>query len=1102
MNARTSERQIRRRFRTNARPHVGPVVSPLEPRRLLSGGDLDTTFGVGGKVTTDLPTSTTNYGTAMVRQPDGKVVVAGTTMPVFGRDADFAVTRFNPDGTPDAGFGDGGTVVIDFDRRHEEAQGVALDTAGNIVVTGYSAVDNRYFGVDFAVARLTPGGAPDPTFDGDGRRRVDFSGNEDYPSAVEVQADGRIVVAGRSRTTAATSRDGFALARLNADGSDDAAFGGGGRVVQLLGMRNASVSDVVVDGSGRIVAAGYAEVPGADFAVARYNPNGTPDTTFDGDGVVTTPVHNGNDYGLAVALAPGGKIVVGGHARFTSTTRSEFDFAAVRYLDNGALDTTFDLDGKATVDFGGLAPGPTYRDDAAYGVAVDGQGRVVLVGSSGNPGTSFPTNPGHFAVARLTAAGRPDTSFSLDGRYRADFESVLVDVALEPGGAVVAAGSTSVVAGTNGDALLARIGAGGTPDPLFGGAGGRGDGTVIHDVIGPGYQTGRAVAIDAAGRILTGGSSERYRDQLGNWAITRHLADGTLDTSFGRGGAVLTDFAGQFDDLNALLVQPDGRILAAGLARGADPGEDGFAVARYTPDGALDPTFGGGTGKVVLLMFDNLWGGDEGAHAMALDEAGRIVLAGWAEPPNGGSGTAIGVARLLPSGERDVSFGGEGMVRTVVAGAGSAWVMAHAVAVAPGGKVVVAGGAGDGGSAFVVARYNDNGTLDATFDGDGVALTPFVPGDVTSARSVAVDAAGRITAGGTTGGGGGDFALARYNPNGTLDPTFGAGGRVTTDVAGFGDTLSSLVLLPDGSVVATGTAATEGTGAGRTPWDIAVVRYTPTGALDARFGGDGKVTTDFHGGADTGGAVAVDPEGRVVVAGTAVVPGRSSDLALVRYEGVPRDTGVADVFLGGSAWSAGFRSALGDAELGGSAGLRVDGGSASPLPWANLDRITANFTRTVSATDVTLRVRGTNVAEYAVAGFSLAADGMSATWTLARPVGADRISVEIDTGDAVPPHSSTANVLPGDANRSGGAVNVADLLAVRRGRTAYSPFRDLNGDGRINALDEVLARVNQRRQLPAGPATAAQSDEARPLNATARRTPPRRDLFGVSPILA
>ena len=1097
MNARAS--RIRRRAaRAAAGRQPVPAVSALEPRRLLSGGDLDATFGVGGKVTTDLPASTQNFGMAMVRQPDGKVVVVGTSMPVMGRDTDFAVTRFHPDGTPDAGFGDGGTAVVDFDRRFEQAQGVALDAAGNIVVAGYSAVDGRFFGLDFAVARLTPDGALDPTFDGDGRRRVDFSGGEDEASAVEVQSDGRIVLAGRSRTTAAGSRSGFALARLDADGSDDATFGAGGRVVQLLGTRNATAADVAVDGAGRIVAAGYAEAPGADFAVARYNPDGTRDTTFDGDGVVTTPVHNSNDYASAVALAPGGKIVVGGQARSTSTTRAESDFAAVRYLDNGALDATFDLDGKATVDFGGFAPGPTYRDDRAYGMAVDGQGRVVLVGESADPGTSYPPPPGHFAVARLTATGRLDSSFSLDGRYRAGFPSALVDVVFEPGGAVVATGTTSVVVGTSGDALLARIGAGGTPDPLFGGPGGRGDGTVAHDVIGPGYQTAHAVAIDAAGRILTGGDSEVYRGERGNWAITRHLADGTLDASFGRGGVVLTDFAGQYDDLHALLVQPDGKILAAGMARGGDTGEDGFAVARYTPDGALDPTFGGGTGKVMLVMFDNLWGGDEAAHAMALDEAGRIVLAGWAQPPNGGSGTAIGVARLLPSGDRDVSFGGEGMVRTVVAGAGSAWVMAHAVAVAPGGKVVVAGGAGDGGSAFVVVRYNDNGTLDGTFDGDGITVTAFVPGDVTSATSVAVDAAGRITAGGTTAG---DFALARYNPDGTLDSTFGTGGRVTTDVAGFGDILSSLVLLPDGSVVATGTAATQATGGGSTPWDVAVVRYTPTGALDARFGGDGKVTTDFYGGGDNGEAVAVDAEGRVVVAGTAVVPGRSSDFALVRYEGVPRDTGVADVFLGGSSWAAGFRSALAGAGLGGAAGFEVEDGAA-PLPWANVDRVTANFTRPLTAGDVSLRVRGTNVAEYAVAGFSLAADGMSATWTLARPVGADRISVEIDTGGDAPAHRLTASVLPGDANRSGGAVNAADVLAVRRARTAYSPFRDLNGDGRVNALDEALARLNQRRQLPAGPAPAALSGEARPLAAPARPAPPRRDLFGVAPILA
>ena len=184
------------------------------------------------------------------------------------------------------------------------------------------------------------------------------------------------------------------------------------------------------------------------------------------------------------------------------------------------------------------------------------------------------------------------------------------------------------------------------------------------------------------------------------------------------------------------------------------------------------------------------------------------------------------------------------------------------------GKIVVAG---FDDSDFVLARYNSNGSPDTTFSGDGEQTTDF--GGADGANGVGLQASGKIVAVGFTGN---DFALARYNPNGSLDTTFSGDGRQTTDFGG-SDRANGVALKSTGRIIVAGGGGASG--------DFAIARYNPTGSLDTSFSGDGKQTTDFGAGGERANAVALQGDGNIVAAGNALGADGTRDFALARYKG-------------------------------------------------------------------------------------------------------------------------------------------------------------------------------------------------------------------------
>ncbi len=295
---------------------------------------------------------------------------------------------------------------------------------------------------------------------------------------------------------------------------------------------------------------------------------------------------------------------------------------------------------------------------------------------------------------------------------------------------------------------------------------------------------------------------------------------------------------------------------------GIGPGAS-FALARYNTNGTLDPTFAGDGRQTTNF------GAQDGAHGVVLQADGKIVAVGRA----GGGGLAVG--RYMPNGSLDPTFSGDGK-QTANPGTGEA----KAVALQANGKIVVAGTAGFGpeSRAFVVARFNPNGSLDASFSGDGVQVTVFAaPGSNRcrcGARGVAVRSDGKIIAVGFAGVA--DFALARYNPNGSLDPNFSGDGKQVTDFGG-AEYANAVALQPDGKVVAVGSQSGEGIF-----FAFALARYNANGSLDPSFSGDGKQLTNFGGDAVARG-VALQGDGKIVAVGKAITGEPADQFAVARY---------------------------------------------------------------------------------------------------------------------------------------------------------------------------------------------------------------------------
>jgi uncharacterized delta-60 repeat protein/CSLREA domain-containing protein len=772
--------------------------------RYNADGTLDSSFGTGGEVVTAI-SSASDVINAVAVQSDGKIIAAGITGAGTGQQ-NIALARYNSDGSLDTSFGSNGIVITVLGPPENRANAVALQRDGKIVVAGSSWSNSARFG---AVLRYNSDGSLDSSFGQNGIALISNLSSE-QPNAIVVQADGKLVTAG---TTFNGVHAKISLIRLTSGGAYDSTFGNGGKVLTSVSAGADIANDLAVQADGKLVAAGSTTGSlGEDTLVVRYNRDGSLDSSFGSGGSVATPVVEGNDHALGVAIQSDGKIVTSGEAEIAGPSTA---FSTVRYQANGALDTSFGNQGIALTPVisrssrGPLAvPSSPFTSSGAHDLAVQSDGRIVSAGGLGVSRDFAPT--GDFALLRYNANGTLDSGFGDAGTLTTGF-----------GGGL----GSSTISG------LARQ----------------------HD--------GKLVAVGTA-----------YNGINSDFAIARYNLDGSLDRSFGDSGIVLTPIAGGDDTARDVAIQPDGKIVVAGDYATGYGHSIQPVVARYNSTGTLDATFGN-HGLADIYYSGGIT--TDKAYAVALQADGKIVIAGSTNPNQNASLPAVALARFNRDGSLDIGFGNQGRVVTHVGNNAEAFD----VALQSDGRIVVAG---IGDFQFLVIRYNPTGSLDMSFGANGIVRTDPDAGGY--ANALALQADGKIVVGGTSlFGDTAGFAVARYKTDGSLDNSFGFHG-IQIDHIFQQSIIEDIALQSDGKIVAAGYNYDLRT------TRFAVARYNADGTNDSSFGTNpnqpGVVLTAVGADYSYANALVLQPDGKIVAAGsTARLNNGISDFALARYLG-------------------------------------------------------------------------------------------------------------------------------------------------------------------------------------------------------------------------
>jgi uncharacterized delta-60 repeat protein len=729
---------------------------------LSAEGDLDVTFGKTGIVTFN--SGNNDAVSAVAVQSDGKLVIAGTAS--NGLNSDVLILRLNSDGTPDAAFGEAGTVTFNSSANASDAgKALAVQLDGKIIVAGAASngVDN-----DALILRLNSDGTLDTTF-GVGGVTTFNGGGSDAANGLAIRSDGKIVISGQSFNGA---NNDCLVIRLNSDGSPDTTFGTAG-VFLYNGGGSDICNAVAVSSDGRTAAVGRTSVgTNNDVLVIRLHSNGSRDLSFSADGVATfNSGANGGDAGNAAAIQPDGKILVAGQ----TFNGSNSDALVLRYSTVGTLDPAFGTDGVVTFNSGANG------DDAFRAMRLQTNGAVVVAGQGAN------IRNHDILIARMNRDGTFDTTFSTDGITR-------------------------------------------------------------YNGVADGEDSGNAVALQPDGKIVVAGTSFNGRNN--DALVLRFAADGGLDLSFSEDGAVrFKGKANPEDAANAVALQPDGKIIVAGtIFNGAN---NDVLVLRLSPRGKFDATFNGDG----VVTFNSGLDGSDIARAAAVQADGRIVVAGASF---NGTNNDVLVLRLNAGGNPDTTFSGNGIVR--FNGAADGDDIGHAVALQPDGKIVVAGTSFNGlHTDVIVVRFMSDGTPDGTFGVGGAAV--YDSGRDDAGRAVAVQPDGRIVVAGTSFNGlNNDALVLRFTAAGLLDTTFSSDGVVTYNSPAQGnDAANAVTLQADGKIVVAGIH--NGT-------DALVLRRHGDGSPDTAFSADGRFRfSGLAGGAAAARAVAVQADGKIVVAG-------------------------------------------------------------------------------------------------------------------------------------------------------------------------------------------------------------------------------------------
>lgn len=731
----------------------------------------------------------------------------------------FFITRLNTDFTVDSSFGDNGYVYLDINpSAHDRARSIGLQTDGKIIVAGYS-------GGEFELARLNTDGSLDTTFGSSGLVTTPVGiGNSELHS-MKVLADDRIITVG---TGIPVADQDIATVRYLADGSLDTSYGSGG--IELTDFSGNDIGyDILVDGSGRYIIAGSVDGNGSseDFLVARLTTTGGIDVSFNTVGSNVIDVNFDEDVFHSLFFQTGGEIIAGGK----SITASGRRFTTARFNADGTLDTSYGASGISTesvsnIDF--LYELIPFADDTFLGVGscwdVGGSNFCLIkYDADGAIDTSFATNGAFyqdllgaetiFAALRLPdgsflAGGETSNSTSYDRQrtllthftsngalntglftstgYRDDFNLSYADqdvatMALTPNNKILTIATGRSL--TN-DTFLSQLNLDGSLDTEFGTQG------VNNANISDNLEYANALGFQSTGKIIVAGGGWGTGGTNSNIRLSRFNTDGTLDTSFGsESGRQDFDITNNSQDGHAILVLPDDSLIVAGDTN--SPGNNDCVMAKYSPDGVLDNSFGTSSGYTITSINAN----SDRFIDLELLSDGKILAVGGYDATS-----QLFTSRYLSDGTLDTSYGTSGIETYTI----DNHEFLNKIKALNNGKILLSGGTGNNYNDLnpTLIRLNSDGSLDTSFNGTGYAVINIGLTARNEIHDFYLDSEGSVFAiGSAYNGTDFDIIVWKINADGSTDSSFGVNGIKSYDLGGNEEGKAIVIHPTDGSLV-------------------------------------------------------------------------------------------------------------------------------------------------------------------------------------------------------------------------------------------------------------------------------------------------------------
>lgn len=739
---------------------------------------------------------------------------------------------FGQPGTIDNSFGTAGKAILRYHQPEAYLTAALLAAGDKAVIAATAFYNDDPQGV---ICRYNSNGTPDASFGSSGQVRLNFNANniDDFVDGMVQQADGRLLVCLTNDTT-------VRVVRLHTNGTIDASFGSAtGRIVPINGL---VVNSVQLRSTGELVILGA--ISGVPVLV-QLTASGALDTGFGTGGILTIALPLTGDYYFeSCLLMPDQQLLLAGGRR--TAPGEAYTPIIARLMEDGAPDNSFSTDGWLELP---RVNGQQYNDGQ---LAVDAAGRVFLAGSIDDLSNNYiQLTFGHY-IACFTNTGAVDNSFGTAGRllFPASTQLLAGGVSVLPDGKLLLAGGYRN--GPDYQFALMRLLANGQTDNSF-----DGDGTAYRNV-SAGFDLAFIPMRQSDGNYLVAGLGV-VQQQL-SVSMVRFAATGTTDNTYGTGGIVQTRLgSGTPNEVNnsfeSVGVTPNNEAIACGFF--SNGSFTSGMLAKYTAAGQLDASFG------LSGVADASFGfGDAFTHLQIMAD-GKIVAAGSSFDPL--SGVSLIVARFLPNGQLDASFGANG--KAILFLGTSNFIELKDMAVLPDGKVtfsVILLELVNFEQTYELIRMTTTGVLDAGFDADGRKSMAFAQTKILAQADGKLLSAGEFDSGNPAEGG--NAYLVRLNANGSADNTFNGGNALSTHFSEEVDNLTGIWVAPvSGKIWLAINSQNSGT-----VGNASIAVYNANGTADNSFSGDGRssVTLAFQ-----PTALAVSPTGELLLSGVDFVQG-------------------------------------------------------------------------------------------------------------------------------------------------------------------------------------------------------------------------------------